>query len=171
MTAQELILLDKGKVRRDSNLMSLYLVYFKEAYKYTPSCAGCSFGTDWQKFVSFYSTKEEKVLNLQKEIFMKITIKKIQGKILSYKKDGKTFRLYDNILTTEFIDGYLKNGSKEELAERKKLFNFPIVEEPKSILLIQTEKELKAFDENGIEKEIIFSEIPTKKKRGRKIKK
>lgn len=129
MTAQELILIDKGKVRRDSNLMSLYLVYFQEAYGYRPSCAGCSFATDWQKIVSFYSNKQEKTLNLPKENFMEIKIKKIQGKILSYKKDGKTFRLYDNILNNEFIDGYLKNGSKEELTERKKLFNFPIVEE------------------------------------------
>lgn len=140
MTAQELILLDKGKVRRDSNLMSLYLVYFKEAYQYTPSCAGCSFGSDWQKFVSFYSKKEEKTLNLQKQFFMEITIKKIQGKILSYKKDGKTFRLYDNILTAEFIDEYLKNGSKEELSERKKLFNFPDVEEVAVIPKVKKER-------------------------------
>ena len=135
MTAQELILIDKGKVRRDSNLMSLYLTYFQEAYGYRPSCAGCSFATDWQKIVSFYSNKEEKTLNLQKEIFMEITIKKIQGKILSYKKDGKTFRLYDNILNNEFIDGYLKNGSEEELIERKKLFIFPVVEEHEEIIV------------------------------------
>ncbi len=62
---------------------------------------------------------------------MAIKIKKIQGKILSYKKGGRTYRLYDNILSDEFISEYLKNGSKEELAERKKLFNFPeiVVEE------------------------------------------
>ena len=133
MTAQELILIDKGKVRRDSNLMSLYLVYFQEAYGYKPSCAGCSFATDWEKIVKFYSNKKEKSLNLPKEIFMEITIKKIQGKILSYKKDGITFRLYDNILNPEFINGYLKNGTDEELTERKKLFNFPSIKivEPK----------------------------------------
>ena len=76
---------------------------------------------------------------------MEITIKKIQGKILSYKKDGRVFRLYDNILNDEFIDGYLNNGSEEELAERAKLFNFPIIKE----------------------EEIIY----TKKKQGRKSKK
>lgn len=125
--------------------MSLYLIYFQEAYGYRPSCAGCSFGSDWQKIVSFYSNKEEKLLNLQKQNFMEITIKKIQGKILSYKKDGRVFRLYDNILNDEFIDGYLNNGSEEELAERAKLFNFPIIKE----------------------EEIIY----TKKKQGRKSKK
>ena len=140
MTAKELILLDKGKVRRDSNLMSLYLIYFQDAYGYRPSCAGCSFSTDWEKIVSFYSNKEEKTLNLQKEIFMEITIKKIQGRILSYKKDGKTFRLYDNILNPEFIDGYLKNGSEEELTERKKLFIFPVIEKQEEDIIIQKEK-------------------------------
>ena len=148
MTAQELILIDKGKVRRDSHLMSLYLTYFQDAYGYRPSCAGCSFATDWQKIVSFYSNKQEKIVNLQKEIFMEITIKKIQGKILSYKKDGKTFRLYDNILNSEFIDGYLKNGSKEELIERAKLFNFPVIPVVEKV-----------------------EEITEPKKRGRKIKK
>lgn len=122
MTIQELILNDKNKVRRDSNLMSLYLFYFKETYNYTPSCAGCSFSSDWDKFVSFHSKKS---LNLQKEITMAITIKKVQGKILSYKKDGRTYRIYDNLLNDEFITEYLKHGSDDELAERKKMFNFP----------------------------------------------
>ena len=29
---------------------------------------------------------------------------KIQGKILTYKKDGRTYRQYDNILTDSFIN-------------------------------------------------------------------
>lgn len=160
MTAQELILIDKGKVRRDSNLMSLYLLYFQDAYGYRPSCAGCSFATDWQKIVSFYSNKQEKIVNLQKEIFMEITIKKIQGKILSYKKDGKTFRLYDNILNNEFIDGYLKNGTKEELTERAKLFNIPVEEKAVN---------MTTFIVNPIVEKV--EEITEPKKRGRKIKK
>jgi len=55
----------------------------------------------------------------------KITIKKVQGKILTYQKNGKTYRLYDNILTDDFIKEYVSNGTPEELTERKKLFNFP----------------------------------------------
>ena len=104
MTVEELILIDKYKVRRDSNLMSLYLQYFKETFNYLPNCAGCSFGSDWQKLVAKYS---KKYVTLQKVNSMKtISIKKQQGKILSYKKDGKTFRLYDNILTDDFIKEY-----------------------------------------------------------------
>ena len=131
MTVSELILIDKSKVRRDSNLMSLYLQYFKEAFNTTPSCAGCSFSSDWLKLVTFYSKKQEKKVTLQKENTMNtISIKRIQGKILSYKKDGRTFRQYDNILTDSFINEYLSNGTESEIEERKKLFNFPVEESP-----------------------------------------
>lgn len=124
MTADELILLDKRKVRGDSSLMSLYLEYFEDAFNKKPSCAGCSFASDWQRLVSFYS---KKTITLQKEKVMNtITIKKVQGKILSYKKDGKTYRQYDNILTDSFIKEYISNGSEEELIQRKKMFNFPV---------------------------------------------
>lgn len=130
MTVEEFILLDKAKVRRDSNLMSLYLDFFKTAFGRVPNCAGCSFGTDWQKLVSFYSIKAEKKVTLQKgKIMNKISIKKIQGKILTYRKDGKTFRQYDNILTDAFIKEFISNGTDEEIKERIKMFNFPVENE------------------------------------------
>lgn len=127
MTINEFILLDKAKVRRDSNLMSLYLDFFKTAFGRVPNCAGCSFGTDWQKLVSLYSIKGEKKLTLQKgKIMNTISIKKIQGKILTYKKDGRTYRQYDNILTDSFIKEFISNGTEEEIKERVKMFNFPV---------------------------------------------
>lgn len=126
MTAKELIEIGMHKVRSDSNLMSLYLDFFKDAFKYMPSCAGCSFSTDWYKFVRHYSKKEKESLTLRKDkIMSKIEIKKAQAKILSYRKDGKTYRLYDNILTQEFIKEYLTHGTPEELEKRKALFRFP----------------------------------------------
>jgi len=129
MTINEFILLDKAKVRRDSNLMSLYLDFFKTAFGRVPNCAGCSFGTDWQKLVSLYSIKGEKKVTLQKgKIMNTISIKKIQGKILTYRKDGKTFRQYDNILTDEFIKEFIVSGTEEENKERVKMFNFPVEE-------------------------------------------
>lgn len=129
MTINEFILLDKAKVRRDSNLMSLYLDFFKTAFGRVPNCAGCSFGTDWQKLVSLYSIKGEKKVTLQKgKIMNTISIKKIQGKILTYRKDGKTYRQYDNILTDEFIKEFIVSGTEEENKERVKMFNFPVAE-------------------------------------------
>lgn len=125
MVVEELILINSDKVRRDSSLMSLYLKFFKEAYGYLPSCAGCSFNSDWKTFVSFYS-KNTLTLQIKKiEIMEGITLKKIEGNILAYSFEEKTYRMYDDILTPDFIDGYLKNGTEEEIKERKKLFNFP----------------------------------------------
>jgi len=136
MNVEELILLNKAEVRRDSNLMHLYLQYFKDAFGNTPNCASCSFGTDWKKLVSLYSKKGEKKLTLQKKINMNtISIKKIQGKILSYKKDGRTYRQYDNILTDEFIKEFISNGTEEEISERKKLFIFPVEEQKEEVNL------------------------------------
>jgi hypothetical protein len=87
-----------------------------------------------------------------------ISIKKQQGKILSYKKDGKTFRLYDNILTDDFIKEYLVNGTDEEIVERVKMFNFPVE---------GSKKAPKEIDRNSLLKlEVVETkEIKRRKKR------
>jgi len=151
MTIDDLISIDKHKVRRDSNLMHLYIDFFKETFNYSPNCAGCSFDSDWNKLKNFYFKKKPFTQKL-KIMSNKITIKKVQGKILTYHKNGKTYRLYDNILTDDFIKEYVSNGTPEEIAERKKLFNFP------------SKKETPIVEEK---KEIIF-ESKTIKPRGRK---
>ena len=167
MTVNELILLDKAKVRRDSNLMHLYLEFFKEAFGRVPNCAGCSFGTDWQKLVSLYSKKS---VTLQKVNPMKtIQIKKIQGKILTYKKGGRTYRQYDNILTDEFIKEFIVSGTEEENKERVKMFNFPV--EEKSFEEIAEDNVSKKETVDFTKESEIASKIIEKSKRGRKSKK
>lgn len=183
MTVEEFILLDKAKVRRDSNLMHLYLEFFEKAFGRVPNCSGCSFGSDWQKLVSKYS-KNSVTLQKVKIMANQITIKKIQGKILSYKKDGKTYRLYDNILNDAFIKEFISNGTEEEIAERKKLFNFPLEEnivnipidtskaEEKIVELKNTlnENSTKEEIEKGINEYVNLIEVKVKGKRGRKPK-
>lgn len=164
MTIDEFILLDKAKVRRDSNLMHLYLEFFKEAFGRVPNCAGCSFGTDWQKLVLKYSKKS---VTLQKVNPMKtIQIKKIQGKILTYKKGGRTYRQYDNILTDEFIKEFIVSGTEEENKERVKMFNFPS---------IQTESIVAEEEINNAVKDVVdaieVKPVTTGKKRGPKKRK
>jgi len=145
MTIQEFILLDKRKVRSNPDLMSLYLEFFKQAFNRIPNCVGCSFGTDWQKLINFHTGNKEKSVTLQKQKVMNtMSIKKIQGKILTYKKDGKTFRQYDNILTDAFIKEYVSNGTTEENAERLKMFNFPV---EKTSLVEEKKESLVAVEE------------------------
>lgn len=169
MEALELINKGMHEVRRDSNLMHLYIELFQKAFKFKPVCAGCSFSTDWFKFVSFYNPKS---VTLQKEKVMSktISIKKVSHKILSYKKDGRTYRLYDNNLNDDFIKNYLENGTEEELKERKKMFNFPS-EENKKLTVDELVNGLAECITNGVpiseeEKNI----IKPKGKRGRKPK-
>ena len=49
-------------------------------------------------------------------------LKRRENKILSYKKNGKTYRQYDTKLTADFVNGYLTNGTPEQLKERKAAF-------------------------------------------------
>lgn len=168
MTINEFILLDKHKVRRDSNLMSLYLYFFQKAFERVPNCAGCSFGADWQKLINFHTGNKEKSVTLQKQKVMNnISIKKIQGKILTYRKDGRTFRMYDNILTDDFIKEFISNGTEEEIAERKKMFVFP---DEKIKETGHTEGEIVAAIENEITESLGIKNLVIKK-RGRKYKK
>lgn len=123
MTAEELILIDSSKVRRDSNLMLFYVRTFLKEFGYLPNCAVCNFNSDWIKLVRKING-EENLVTLQKHKKMATFIlKRPEGKILAYKKDGKTYRKYDTSLTEEFVIEYLSNGTEEELSERKKLFS------------------------------------------------
>lgn len=133
MTVEELILLEPSKVRRDSNLMLFYVETFNDVFGYRPNCAGCSFNSDWRKLVMKISGKEENSVTLQKRKTMeKYILKRPEGKILSYKKDGRTYRKYDTKINDQFAEEFLKHGTEEEIEQRKKMFSkFPKPETPK----------------------------------------
>lgn len=123
MTANELISINSDKVRRDSNLMALYINHFEKAFGHKPNCAGCTFKSDWQRFVAKIKgadtqSKTTEIMNTA----IDFKLKRRENKILSYKKNGKTYRQYDTKLTAEFVEGYLTNGTPEQLKERKAAF-------------------------------------------------
>ena len=123
MTVNELILIESHKVRRDSNLMFFYVEAFYKAFGYKPNCAGCSFSTDWQKLVKFINQQGKILTTENKSIMSTFKLKKIQNKIFAYKKDGQTFRRYDNHFDEAFVNQFLSNGTAEQIDERKKLFS------------------------------------------------
>lgn len=123
MTPDELILVNSDKVRRDSNLMALYINLFEKAFGKKPNCASCTFKSDWKRFVDKIKgegTQSKTTLIMTTTNDFKL--KRRENKILSYKKNGKTFRQYDTKLTSDFVDGYLTNGTPEQLKERKASF-------------------------------------------------
>jgi len=147
MTVHELVKIDAKKVRSNSDLLAFYIESFKSMFGKTPNCVGCTFKTDFAKLKKAIENKEEskKYITMEKQ---EITFKldKRQGKILSYKKGGRTIRQYDNKMTEDFAVEYLTNGTKEELETRKKLFkNLP------SAILTKEEKKVKKEEPKKVE--------------------
>lgn len=155
MDIQELILLNSDKVRRDSNLMAFYIESFVKAFGYKPVCTGCSFSSDWRKLVNHVNGKLNLVtLQKSKNTMSTFKLKKVSNVILAYKKDGVTYRKYDNLLNEDFAIAYLTFGTEHEIEQRKKMFavlpsGLGEVEETKLEIptMYSTAKEMKAFAE------------------------
>ena len=132
MDVNELIQLNSDKVRRNSSLMRFYIECFSKTFGYIPDCAGCNFNSDFNKLKVALSN-DKKIVNLTnktKKMENTFKLKRIEGNILAYRKDKKTFRLYDNSLNEEFVISFLTNGTAEEIEQRKKLFSkLPKLEE------------------------------------------
>lgn len=164
MDIQELILINSDKVRRDSNLMAFYIESFYTVFGTRPNCAGCTFSSDWKKFVSKVKNGGNLVTLKTKEIKMENTfkLKKIQNKIFAYRIEKKTFRSYDNNFTDEFVKNFLTYGTTEEIEIRKQLFSvLPQEEIEKEV------EEIEAFEEKEIKESLpeVISEKKPRKKR------
>jgi len=122
MTKEELILKTKAKVRRDSNLMSIYIELFFQQFGYRPNCAGCSFNSDWDKFARSGNNSISVVPASIGIVEKTFAFKDPAIIMLSYKKDKITYRKYSNKATDAFVREYLKHGTKEEIKQRKNLF-------------------------------------------------
>ena len=48
---------------------------------------------------------------------------KHRTRILTYRKGGRPYRSYGRNLTNDFVKNFLTEGSKDQIEERKKLFN------------------------------------------------
>ena len=166
MTVTELILINSDKVRRDSSLMAFYIQYFIEAFGYKPVCTGCSFSSDWTKLVR-YVTTGVKEINQRKNIMSNtFKLKKSTNTILRYEVEGKVIRKYDNLMTEEFAIGFLTNGSKEEIENRKKLFTVL----PDAINGGKKEQAIDK-DENLISEKVTTVKAIKSKKQNTKVKK
>lgn len=125
MDLNELVRLDSKKVRRDNNLMRLYIKYFKDAFFYEPNCAGCTFSKDFKKLKNHVQNNHK---TNKKEINMETTFKlkrKHLNKIFTYKKKGSNliFRIYGRLMNEGFATEYLKGKTKEDLKTKKTYFD------------------------------------------------
>ena len=140
MTLEEFVGLDPNKIRRDKELMQLYINFYEAAFFIIPNCAGCSFKGGFQK-LKHYTLNGKKNINFDKNIIeMKnsktFLLKPIyQTKILTFKKDGKIHRSYGYSLTEDFANELVKAGKGDyfnKLPKGKSIIQAAIKElEPK----------------------------------------
>jgi hypothetical protein len=114
MTLGEFVKIDPQKIRRDNELMQLYINFYEAAFSLIPNCVGCSFKSGFKK-LKHYAIHGEKNINFDKNtIEMKsktfLLKKQYLTKILTYVKDGSIHRKYGNQLTEEFAIELVKAG-------------------------------------------------------------
>lgn len=129
MTLKELTSLSPNRVRRDNHLMPLFTAMFKEAFLIEPrTCCG-GFKPDFKKLKRYAegdtSAKKNQIRTLKNNTMAReFKIKrKFLNKILTYRLDGRTFRVYGKLAGDQFLQDYLTYGSKEELEARRLQFD------------------------------------------------
>lgn len=120
MTREELITIGEHKVRTNETLMLSYLKEFEKLFSRKPQCAGCTFKSDWSKFINGniqtqnnFKMKTDKTFEL---------VGSANSLIHTYRIAKKPYRTYGNRMTEEFANAYLTEGTKEELEARQKYF-------------------------------------------------
>lgn len=133
MTREELITLGEHKVRNNEHLMLSYLTEFEALFGRKPKCAGCTFKTDWKRFVQGKQTTKYFKMKTNKTFELHGSAK---SKIHTYKIGKRPNRSYGNTMTEDFAVSYLTHGTKEQIEERKKFFRvLPKIEAEKTILV------------------------------------
>ena len=122
MEVGELILKSPNEVRKTPDLMAFYLTEYEKIYGKKPSCAGCTFKTDWKKFVKAVNSPKKLKVKTMTTTEKTFKLKDNRVRILTYWLGKSPQRKYSNKLTEEFVIGYLTNGTKEQIEQRKKEF-------------------------------------------------
>lgn len=117
MTLEEFVKLEAKQIRRDKELMQLFVNFYEAAFFNLPKCVGCSFNKAFKKLKKYAERSEKNSIfdkNIQEMTAKTFTVKKqYLSKILTYKKDGVTHRKYGNSLTEEFAIALVENGKSE----------------------------------------------------------
>lgn len=162
MTLEEFISLDPKKIRRDKQLMQLFVNFYKAAFSLEPNCAGCVFNRGFDKLKRFAKKGEKKINFTKKTIMEKTFVVKAQyrGKILTYKEGGIVYRKYGNNLDEAFALKLVEHGKSEVFAKLPKSKK----EEPKKEL----GKEVVDYAEMDWKEDILPLYAELKEKTGKK---
>ena len=118
MTLGEFVSLDPNKIRRDKELMQLFVDFYKAAFSLTPNCAGCVFKRGFDKLKRHAKGKS---VNFEKNITMEqntfILKSQYRLKILTYKEEGIVYRSYGYNLTEHFAKKLVQHGKSDVFAK------------------------------------------------------
>lgn len=139
MELKEFVRLDPDQIRRDKELMQLFVEFYEAAFSFIPKCVGCAFKKGFKKLKQYAQNSEKNIIFKQKVIQMETKTfqlkKQYHTKILTYKKDGVIYRKYGNQLTEEFAKELVKAGKEDlfvKLPESKSIISAAINEILKS---------------------------------------
>lgn len=156
MEVGELILKSPNEVRKTPDLMAFYLTEYEKIYGKKPACAGCTFKTDWKKFVKAVNSPRKIKVKTMTTTDKTFKLKDNRVRILTYHIGKSPQRKYTNKLTDDFVVAYLTNGTKEQIEQRKKEF---------AVLPKALQKEVKKEEKKEVEVKAETKPKTTRKKR------
>lgn len=121
MELKEFVRLDPNQVRRDKELMQLFVNFYEAAFSFIPKCVGCAFKSGFKKLKKYANTSEKNIIfdktitKMEAKTF--VLKNQFKLKILTYKKDGVIHRKYGHALTEEFARGLVSAGKTEIFAK------------------------------------------------------
>lgn len=145
MKIEDLVKIDASQVKKSPELMRLYKSYYKGVFNKEPSCASCTFNTDFRKLKNYVLNlgTQNKVL-IQKNNTMKYILKKgYSSVILAYNYKGATHRVYGRDMDDAFAEAFIEYAPKDQIEERKAMFDKLPEPEPEEIKDIPEEKPKK----------------------------
>lgn len=117
MTLDEFVKLDPKKIRRDKELMQLFVDFYKAAFSLQPNCVGCVFNSGFNK-LKRYAKKgnftENKTIMQSKTFILK---PKQAVKIHRYKESGKMYRTYGYAMDEAFARKLVEHGKTDIFAK------------------------------------------------------
>lgn len=149
MTLGEFVSLDPNKIRRDKELMQLFVDFYKAAFSLTPNCAGCVFKRGFEKLKRHSQKGEKKTVTLLKQETMENTFllkKEFRLKILTYNENGQIKRMYGYRLTEEFARKLVEHGKEDLFVKLPDLVKQGPVKEPKKEVKQTTKKNYSEMD-------------------------
>lgn len=149
MELKEFVRLDPNQVRRDKELMQLFVNFYEAAFSFIPKCVGCAFKSGFKKLKKYANTSEKNIIfdktitKMEAKTF--VLKNQFKLKILTYKKDGVIHRKYGHALTEDFAKELVKAGKTDIFAKLPKDLD--------STEITVSEEVLKKFKEENKDKE------------------